>query len=311
MVSRTCYPRKGLKGSRVDTGMRPGHFHCHDLLGHPLEAHSGAIPCFRTLLRLRSGLFAVKSVPMLTTPAPRPRSLTPSRGRSRDLGLVAGVLALLVGLNLLAHTTAAATWFFTVPVGAAVILVLAKLAGLSWRDIGFSRGSVKKGLAYGAVTAGLVAAVVGAALAMPLTREFFLNDTYASIRTALIAALILIPLQTVLPEELAFRGVLHGSLQRLGGTRAVFLVGSLAFGLWHVMSSLGLTASNAGLSSVLGAGSFGQWVGVSLAVAATATAGVGLTWLRHRTGSVVAPIMLHWALNAVGALAAAVAWQLA
>jgi membrane protease YdiL (CAAX protease family) len=34
------------------------------------------------------------------------------------------------------------------------------------------------------------------------------------------------------------------------------------------------------------------------------------TWLRRRSGSLIAPIALHWSLNGLGALAAAVVWQL-
>ena len=46
------------------------------------------------------------------------------------------------------------------------------------------------------------------------------------------------------------------------------------------------------------------------AVIATAAAGLILGWLRDRTTSLLAPIALHWALNAIGAIGAAVAWQL-
>ena len=42
--------------------------------------------------------------------------------------------------------------------------------------------------------------------------------------------MIVIPLQTVIPEELAFRGVLHGTLDRAWGFRGVAAAGSLLFG---------------------------------------------------------------------------------
>jgi len=50
--------------------------------------------------------------------------------------------------------------------------------------------------------------------------------------------------------------------------------------------------------------------GVLLAVIATATAGLVFTWLRRRSGSLIAPIALHWSLNGLGALAAAMVWHL-
>ena len=62
----------------------------------------------------------------------------------------------------------------------------------------------------------------------------FMNDHYATISGALVASMIIIPLQTVIPEELAFRGVLHGAMNRAWGFRGVAAAGSLLFGMWHI-----------------------------------------------------------------------------
>jgi membrane protease YdiL (CAAX protease family) len=230
------------------------------------------------------------------------------RVRRGDLISVVAVIMGLATINVTAHLTSLSTVAAIVPVGVACLLVIAKARGMTWTDLGLGRAYVGKGLKYGIGAVVLVAAVIAVALAIPMTRGFFFNESYASLRTALIAALVIIPLQTVLPVELAVRGLLHGRLRRLGGTKAVFIGGSILFGLWHVASSLSLTATNVGLTAFLGSGTAAQWIGVGLAVVATAGAGAGLTWLRHHTGSVLAPIGLHWALNAVGALAAAAAW---
>jgi hypothetical protein len=48
-----------------------------------------------------------------------------------------------------------------------------------------------------------------------------------------------------------------------------------------------------------------------MAVLATAAAGFVFSWLRRRSGSLIAPIALHWSLNGLGALAAALVWHLA
>lgn len=231
------------------------------------------------------------------------------RIRVRDAVDVLAVVVGLVAINVTAHFTQLSSAIATVPVGVACLVVMAKVRGMTLADLGLGRGTRRRGLRYGLGAAAMVLAAVGLAVALPVTREFFFNEAYSSLRTALVAALVLIPLQTVLPEELAFRGVLHGSLVRMGGTKAVFIGGSLLFGLWHVASSLSLTATNVGMTAFLGSGTAAQWTGVGLAVIATAGAGFGLTWLRHRTDSVLAPIGLHWALNAVGALAAAAAWH--
>jgi membrane protease YdiL (CAAX protease family) len=138
----------------------------------------------------------------------------------------------------------------------------------------------------------------------------FLNNHYATLSGALLASMIIIPLQTVIPEELAFRGVLHGALDRAWGFRGVAAAGSLLFGLWHVATSLGLTSSNIGFTRLFGGGFLGMLAGVVMAVLATGAAGFVFTWLRRRSGSLIAPIALHWSLNGLGALAAALVWHL-
>ncbi len=74
--------------------------------------------------------------------------------------------------------------------------------------------------------------------------------------------MLIIPLQTVIPEELAFRGVLHGALNRAWGFRGVAVAGSLLFGLWHIATSLGLTTSNVGFTRLFGGGVVGMLAGV-------------------------------------------------
>ena len=54
----------------------------------------------------------------------------------------------------------------------------------------------------------------------------------------------------------------------------------------------------------------GQIAGVALSVVATTAAGLIFGWLRYKSDSLLTPIALHWALNATGALSAAIAWRL-
>ncbi|WP_280212338.1 CPBP family intramembrane glutamic endopeptidase [Nocardia cyriacigeorgica] len=222
---------------------------------------------------------------------------------------VAVVVAVLAGTNLIAHFTTAWANIVTVPVAAVVLLTMMRRRGLGWSELGLSRRHWKTGALYALAAVGVVLTVVAIGAALPITRPFFMADRYATISGALIASMIIIPLQTVIPEELAFRGVLHGTLGRVYGARGVFAGGSLLFGLWHIASSFGLTSGNRGLSEIVGGGVAGQIAGIALAVAATAVAGVVFTWLRHRSGSLLAPIALHWSVNGAGALAAAIVWQ--
>ncbi len=223
---------------------------------------------------------------------------------------VAVVVVVLVATNVVAHFTTVWASIATVPISAAILVVLMRRRGMRWSELGLSPRHWKRGTLYSLAAVGLVLTIVAIGVALPFTRQFFLSERYATISGALVASMIIIPLQTVIPEELAFRGVLHGTLERVWGARGVFAAGSLLFGLWHVASSLGLTSGNAGLAAVFGTGLWGQVAGVVGAVVATAAAGFVFTWLRRRSGSILAPIALHWSLNGAGALAAALVWQI-
>ncbi|WP_181725696.1 CPBP family intramembrane glutamic endopeptidase [Nocardia gipuzkoensis] len=242
-------------------------------------------------------------------PEPDLAATTQQRHRVHAYIDVAAVVLVLAATNLIAHFTTAWASIVTVPIAAIVLLALVRKRGLGWSELGLSPRHWRRGSLYALGAVALVLTVVAIGAALPLTRPFFLADRYATISGALIASMIVIPLQTVIPEELAFRGVLHGTLHRVYGARGVFAAGSMMFGLWHIASSFGLTSGNRGLSGIVGGGVAGQIIGILLAVVATAAAGVVFTWLRHRSGSLLAPIALHWSVNGAGALAAALVWH--
>ncbi|WP_139025814.1 CPBP family intramembrane glutamic endopeptidase [Gordonia neofelifaecis] len=229
---------------------------------------------------------------------------------SQDWWRVVVVIAALVTINLLAHF--AGHWFglLAVPVGAVLAVLLARLRGLGWSEMGISLSELKYGFRWSAIVLVVVVLAVAVGVAIPWTRSFFLNDRYSSARDALLAALVWIPLQTVIPEELLFRGVLQGTLRRVLGRRTTLAVGAGLFGLWHIASSLGLSSGNAGVTDAIGGGVGAAVAGVVGAVVATTAAGWILGWLRFRTANLLAPIVLHWTLNASGALGAALAWHL-
>jgi uncharacterized protein len=224
-----------------------------------------------------------------------------------DIGVVVVVLALT---NLIAHFTTPWASIATVPAAAIGLLILVRSRGLGWAELGLSREHLKAGAGYAVAAVAVVLSVIAVGALLPWTRPMFMNNNYATVSGALIASMVIIPLQTVIPEELAFRGVLHGALNRAWGFRGVAAAGSLLFGLWHIATSLGLTSSNVGFTRLFGGGLLGTVAGVVLAVGATAFAGFVFTWLRKRSGSLIAPIALHWSLNGLGALAAAVVWHL-
>lgn len=191
------------------------------------------------------------------------------------------------------------------PVVALVALWLARRAGLTYTDLGLGRAFVRRGLAWGLVVGGTIAAgaVVGALL--PLTRDLLADDAIASqgLGGALVVVLVRIPLGTALPEEVLFRGVVFAILARRLGANGGMWGSAAAFGLWHVTVLVGIwtTLPMAGMLP----GPLGVLGGVLAVGVATGAAGVGFVLLRRWSGSLVAPFLVHWAANGSMRLAAA------
>ena len=175
--------------------------------------------------------------------------------------------------------------------------------------MGLGPGTWRRGLLWAAAIIGAVALVLAVGAALPLTRAAFRDSRYhLGWGDALLTAFVLIPVGTVLCEEIAFRGVLWGLLRRWIGTPLATAVSSALFGLWHVLPSLGLAADNEAISSTIGRDRSGQVVTVVGTVLFTALSGVVFCELRRRSGSVLASAGLHWAVNGLSVLAAAAVW---
>lgn len=218
------------------------------------------------------------------------------------------VVAVMAVLNVVDNRVAHAA-LVAGPVGAAGLLGIARLAGLSWRDLGVGPGTWRRGLRWAAVVIAVVGVVLAAGAALPLTREAFRDDRYRlDLGSALLTAFVLIPVGTVLVEEVAFRSVLWGLLRRARGTATATVVSSVLFGVWHVLPSLGLATDNAAISGTVGRGRSGQVWAVLAATAFTALSGVVFCELRRRSGSILASAGLHWAANALSVLASAAVW---
>jgi CAAX protease family protein len=195
------------------------------------------------------------------------------------------------------------------PACAAVLLALARLSGLSWAELGLGGGTWRRGAVWAAAETGIVALVLAAGAALPLTRAAFRDSRYhLGWAQALLTAFVLIPAGTVLLEEVAFRGVLWGLLRRLGGTVVATAVSSALFGLWHIPPSLRLAADNEAVGGAVGRGTSAQLAAVLGTVVFTALAGALLCELRRRSGSLLAPAGLHWAVNGLSVLASAAVW---
>jgi membrane protease YdiL (CAAX protease family) len=159
------------------------------------------------------------------------------------------------------------------------------------------------------VEIGIVGLVLAAAAALPLTREAFRDTRYRlDLGNTLLTSLVLIPIGTVLVEELAFRGVLWGLLREVKGTTTATIVSSALFGVWHVLPSLGLSANNEAITGTVGTGRSAQTTTVLATVLFTALSGVVFCEVRRRSGSILASAGLHWATNGLAVLASSAVW---
>jgi membrane protease YdiL (CAAX protease family) len=117
-------------------------------------------------------------------------------------------------------------------------------------------------------------------------------------------SLVAIPLGTVIFEEVAFRSVLWGLLARDFGVATATAVSACLFGVWHVLPAIDLARTH---TSVRGRAAAGRrWVAMTVlaTIVFTTIAGIVFAELRRHSGSLVAPIGLHWATNGLGVLAA-------
>jgi uncharacterized protein len=222
-----------------------------------------------------------------------------------------GLVALLAAWNNLVVPAVPGppAMYVVVNVGATVaLLVAARAAGLSRTELGLASRDLPSGLRWGGACLALVAAGYLVALAAPALRPLLTDARVEGMGGAEVAyaALVRIPLGTVLWEEVAFRGVLLAVLARLLPLRWAVAGTAALFGLWHVRPTLAALAANDLVDTAVATAAL-----VLLACAFTALAGVLFAWLRLRSGSLLAPVLLHLSTNSLGTLAAAVAVRMA
>jgi uncharacterized protein len=190
---------------------------------------------------------------------------------------------------------------------AACLLMIARVQGLTAADLGLARSTWPAGLRWGTAAATLVGAAYALAYLITPVRQALPESDGEIGRAALWAVLVVIPLGTVLPEELAFRGLVLALLGRRYGVLSGTLLSSGLFGLWHIGASLGGGPANAAIVGVVGGDAAGTVTRVIATVVFTTLGGVVLCWLRLRSNSLVAPVLAHWTVNALGVIVTLVA----
>jgi membrane protease YdiL (CAAX protease family) len=180
-------------------------------------------------------------------------------------------------------------------------LSAAAASGLTATDLGLGRAQLRPGLRLGSRLAAATVAGWLVIAAVPATRPVLGDKRIAGLTGRAVAyqVLVRIPLGTVLWEETAFRGVLQAALGRVLPGGAAVAVCSGVFGIWHIVPTAGALRANG-----LAAGRWPMVAAVSAGAAATAAGGVLLSWLRARSGSLAAPVLLHLATNCTGPVVA-------
>ncbi|MFL6130948.1 MAG: CPBP family intramembrane glutamic endopeptidase [Mycobacteriales bacterium] len=220
---------------------------------------------------------------------------------------LAAVLLTLVVVNVWVHVGPRRAQLATGPLAAAFLLGVGRAAGLSWEQLGLGSGSLARGALWGGVCAAAVVVGFAVVLAVRPAHRFFQDVRYRlGIRSALATAFLVVPVGTVLFEEVAFRGVLWALLEDAKGPVGATALTSLLFGAWHILPAVDLARTN---TTLAGSGGRAKLVATVLGtVAFTAAAGVVFAALRRHSGSLLAPVLLHWATNAAGVLGSAIVW---
>lgn len=223
-----------------------------------------------------------------------------------DVRALACVIAVLIATDALLMNQ---NMWVTVPIASLsciLLVAIARHAGLSLDQLGLGRAHVVAGIRWGLSAALIVAVGYGLFAVMPFGRSVLDDDSMPTTAVqAAVKVLVVIPLRTIVLEELAFRGVLWGFLNRRWGAQKATAWSAAAFGLWHIPAGLRLINTNEALDSA--AESTVASIGIVVAIVAfTALAGALFAELRRRSGSLVAPAGLHWATNSFGTILSAV-----
>ncbi|MQS11045.1 CPBP family intramembrane metalloprotease [Streptomyces kaniharaensis] len=220
--------------------------------------------------------------------------------------VLASVLTVLILVNLADNGLLPSLGLANAALTIAVLTVIVWWAGGTRDDVALGRGTIRRGAIWAAALIGVVATVYLVAALLPFTRELFSDRRSAHLPGGEVAlrVFVAVPLGTVLLEEYAFRGVLYGLIRRYRGTVTATVTSSLLFGLWHVLPSLHVATQKPALTAVFGHTPVGAVIADLGAVLFTSAAGVLFCELRRRSDSLLAPIGLHWATNALGYLAA-------
>ncbi len=216
---------------------------------------------------------------------------------------IAFVLIILVLFNILYHRVAPQSHHLLWALGGTFgLLAIGVLDGNSWTDMGLGWGYLFWGFLWAVGSIIIVTLGYIVASSFRKGRDAMHDERVSSLSgpKMMFNALVEVPFGTVLFEEIAFRAVLFSMLARRFGVVWALVISAILFGLWHILPSIGSHEQSSALGNVVGKGRKGAILAVVLSVVTTTIAGVVFAFLRLISGSVLAPMGLHWATNGMG-----------
>ena len=213
------------------------------------------------------------------------------------------VVVLLVMINVAANKAVPGYYLFWRSAGPSSSWPWACLDGCTWADLGLAPCTWPRGLIWGGIA--VLPGVRG------LRRGDHLETDPTGLprsehRRTLVAPAVLAVDGRVAVRHRPSRG---GRVPRcpVGHARAATAWSgppwsSLLFGLWHILPSLDLHLRNERLGQVGGGGHRARITAIVGSVVATGIGGVVFCLLRIGSGSLFAPMGLHWATNGWGYL---------
>jgi uncharacterized protein len=217
---------------------------------------------------------------------------------------VIAVIVLMLMVNVAANKAVPGYYLFWTLGGSVVVLALGVLDDCTWADLGLAPGTWIRGAVWGAAAMAIIFTVYAVGSTWRRTRAAFHDTNIAGLSLTRLfwQALVELPFGTVLFEEIAFRGVLWAMLARRYGVLWATIWSSLLFGLWHILPSLDLHLRNERLAGVGGGGWWARATAIGGSVITTMIGGIVFCVLRIMSGSLIAPMGLHWATNGWGYL---------
>lgn len=216
--------------------------------------------------------------------------------------MLAALVCSNIGLTRLSGTLLA------IPSGiatAALVSQLAQHANCTPEDMGTERRHAVRGVLAGS-SIGLPAAglMTFGAFYGP-TQGFYRDERFvnAPAGEAFYHAFARVPLATALAEEVIFRSAVEAVFGRRRSPGEAMLISAVLFGLWHVYPTIDRFATHEGLAPHHAHIYLRRTMAVGAAVLGTAAAGYALSRLRRSARSVLAPVIVHAAVNGAGLLA--------